>query len=67
MYFISLDRIWKYETKIIHSHEIEKVVNINLSDEPSSFVLIKSKKQNVCSNIYSLKLLLISHIHFTVS
>lgn len=39
----------------MHNHEIDKVLNINLPDEPGSFVLIKSKKINLCSNIYRLR------------
>lgn len=42
--FTILDIIWKCETNIIHNHEIDKILNINLPDEPGSFVLIKSKK-----------------------
>ena len=46
VYFVSLFVIWKYETNIIQCHEMGKVLNINLSDESGSSVLMKSKKLN---------------------
>lgn len=44
VYFVSSFIVWKCETNIKQRQEMDKALNIKLSDESGSFVLMKSKK-----------------------